>query len=69
MRFVPRDAWQGAVSIENERHAVPCARYRDVELGYSTNIGKPMTLTDIYNQSEMGFEQGRRVGIGFRADK
>ena len=39
------------------------------KLGYSTNISKPMTLTDIYNQSEMGFEQGRRVGIGFRADK
>ena len=39
------------------------------KLGYSTNISKPMTLTDIYNQSEMGFEQGRRVGFGFRVDK
>ena len=39
------------------------------KLGYSTKISKPMTLTDIYNQSEMGFEQGRRVGIGFRVDK
>lgn len=34
-------------------------------LGFQTEIIQPMTLTDIYNQEEMGFQPERRKVIGF----
>lgn len=36
------------------------------KLGFQTQISKPMNLTDIYNQKEMNFENGKtRIPIGF----
>lgn len=35
------------------------------KLGFKTNINKPMTLTDIYNQSEISFEKPKRKTVGF----
>ena len=36
------------------------------KLGFTANCNTPMTLTDIYNQNEMGFYQGRKINpIGF----
>lgn len=38
------------------------------KLGFKTSIGKPMTLTSIYNQDEMDFQQSRNSNpIGFQA--
>jgi len=39
------------------------------KLSFKTIINKPMTLTDIYNQEEKGFQQQNERGtIGFRRD-
>jgi len=36
------------------------------KLGFQTQISKPMTLTDIYNQEELNFENTKtRIPIGF----
>ena len=35
------------------------------KLGFQTEINKPMTLTDIYNQTEMNFQPERRKAVGF----
>lgn len=35
------------------------------KLGFETEISKPMTLTDIYNQSEMSFQNPKRKAVGF----
>ena len=35
------------------------------KLGFQTEINKPMTLTDIYNQTEMNFQPERRKVVGF----
>lgn len=38
------------------------------KLGFETNINKPMTLTEIYNQQEMNFQQPKTTStIGFKA--
>jgi hypothetical protein len=37
------------------------------KLGFSANINEPMTLSAIYNQEEMDFQQGRKKNpIGFK---
>lgn len=39
------------------------------KLGFQTTIVKPMTLTDIYNQEEMNFENSKkRIPIGFTSN-
>lgn len=35
------------------------------KLGFQTEINKPMTLTEIYNQTEMSFQTERRKTVGF----
>lgn len=35
------------------------------KLGFQTEINKPMTLTEIYNQTEMSFQPERRKAVGF----
>lgn len=35
------------------------------KLGFTTQIDKPMTLTDIYNQSEKSFQNEKKRAIGF----
>jgi ATP-dependent 26S proteasome regulatory subunit len=35
------------------------------KLGFQTEINKPMTLTEIYNQTEMSFQTERRKAVGF----
>lgn len=35
------------------------------KLGFKTKIDQPMTLTDIYNQSEMSFQNEKRKTVGF----
>lgn len=35
------------------------------KLGFKTRIDQPMTLTDIYNQSEMSFQNEKRKTVGF----
>ena len=46
---------------------VPKAQALSNKLSYKTIISKPMTLTEIYNQDSMSFEQQKeRVEIGFR---
>ncbi len=37
------------------------------KLGFNTNIHEPMTLTAIYNQEEMAFEEVRRKMVGFQS--
>ncbi|MBY0482600.1 MAG: AAA family ATPase [Chitinophagaceae bacterium] len=47
---------------------VPKANALSKKLGFQTTIHTPMTLTAIYNQDEMEFQQKRQVNaIGFRA--
>jgi ATP-dependent 26S proteasome regulatory subunit len=36
------------------------------KLGFKTAITAPMTLTDIYNQEEEGFQESKQSQIGFR---
>ena len=44
------------------------AQALSTKLGFNTTINSSMTLTDIYNQEEMDFQQGKKVNtIGFKA--
>lgn len=54
------------------QHLVPTVVELDIttskKLGFSINVNSHMTLTDIYNQEEKDFQQGKkRTQIGFRA--
>ena len=35
------------------------------KLGFDTVFDTPMTLTDIYNQEEIKYQQSRKIKIGF----
>ncbi|WP_051295824.1 AAA family ATPase [Eisenibacter elegans] len=41
------------------------AQHLSNKIGYNTAIDKPMTLADIYNQSDLGFIKEDKVKIGF----
>lgn len=47
---------------------VPKAQQLSEKLGFKTQINKPMTLTDIYNQDDKDYNQAKKTNpIGFRA--
>ena len=54
-------------SIEFKELEIDKARHLSTKLGFDLNLNSPMTLTEIYNQSESDFRQAQKNNLkGFR---